>query len=114
MAGAALAGNAEIAGGLIINAQIGRDYTCVCKKLSYRFLRPCKGHAEYRLAAMSGMEEGVASGEAFNLNTTLHIYQTGRGPDKVVGKAEITFHLVPKNKVGASLLNLGGSRKGES
>ena len=57
---------------------------------------------------MSGMEEGVASGEAFNLNTTLHVYQTGQGP-KVVGKAEITFHLVPKNKVGAEPVEQSGT-----
>ena len=73
-----------------------RLHLCV-QKLSYRFLRPARSRG-ISMAAKSGMEEGVASGEAFNLNTTLHVYQTGRGPDKVVGKAESRSTWCPKTK----------------
>ena len=39
MAGAALLGNTEIAGGNYVFKVCGGDYTVVCKNLEYRFLR---------------------------------------------------------------------------
>ncbi|XOV75629.1 MAG: hypothetical protein ACFHWZ_00920 [Phycisphaerales bacterium] len=40
MAGAALLGNSEVAGGMYIFQKAGKDYTVVCKELHYKFLRP--------------------------------------------------------------------------
>src|SRR4030095_8217933 len=43
MAGAALLGNSEIAGGMYVFGVVGANYTVVCKHLDYDFLRPCFG-----------------------------------------------------------------------
>ena len=38
MAGAALLGNSEVAGGMFLFAELGTDYEVVCKKMEYKFL----------------------------------------------------------------------------
>lgn len=111
MSGAALSGNAEIAGGLILNKRIGRDYTCVCKSLSYRFLRPCLGPAEYHLESLEGLEEGLESEREFNVNMQLHVFQVEKTELRLVGKADITFHLVPKSSVNCSIFHPWGKRR---
>ena len=49
MAGAALLGNSEVAGGMYLFGECGGDYVVVCKEMKYRFLRPCLGPAVYRV-----------------------------------------------------------------
>ena len=75
MAGAALLGNSEIAGGMYVFAAVGRDYTVVCKELTYRFLRPCLGPAIYRVRPMQDVHELVARGDEFNIEIEKDIVQ---------------------------------------
>ncbi|MEQ8317647.1 MAG: hypothetical protein RIE77_02855 [Phycisphaerales bacterium] len=99
MAGAALLGNAEIAGGSYIFKVCGADYTVVCKKLEYKFLRPCLGPAVYRIEPEEDIEALVASGKEFNLTITMNVVQQIRRPsdrEKRVGLATATFHVTPK------------------
>jgi len=99
MAGAALLGNAEIAGGSYIFGVCGANYTVVCKRLEYKFLRPCLGPAVYRIEPDEDIEALVASGKEFNLNITMHVVQQIRRPsdkEKRVGLATATFHVTPK------------------
>src|SRR5207244_12474761 len=49
MAGGALLANSEIAGGSSVFGLCGGDYTVVCKKLNYTFVRPCFGAGVYLL-----------------------------------------------------------------
>lgn len=99
MAGAALLGNAEIAGGSYIFRVCGADYTVVCKKLEYRFLRPCLGPAVYHVEPEEDIDELVASGKEFNLTVKMNVVQQIRRPSdkqKRVGVATATFHVTPK------------------
>jgi hypothetical protein len=75
MAGAALLGNSEIAGGMYVFGVCGGDYTVVCKKLDYRFLRPCFGPAEYRIAPKDDIHALVAQGGEFNITIDMDIVQ---------------------------------------
>ena len=75
MAGAALLGNSEIAGGMYVFGICGGDYTVVCKHLEYRFLRPCFGPAEYRITPRESLEELVAEGTEFNVAIDMDIVQ---------------------------------------
>jgi hypothetical protein len=75
MAGAALLGNAEIAGGMYVFGVCGGDYTVVCKKLEYRFLRPCFGPAEYRVTPREDIHALVADGGEFNFTVDMDIVQ---------------------------------------
>lgn len=76
MAGAALLGNSEIAGGMYVFGVCGGDYTVVCKHLEYRFLRPCFGPAEYRIKPREDIHELVAEGGEFNIVIDLDVVQT--------------------------------------
>lgn len=99
MAGAALLGNAEIAGGSYIFRVCGADYTVVCKKLEYRFLRPCLGPAVYHIEPEEDIDALVASGQEFNLTVKMNVVQQLRRPSdkqKRVGVATATFHVTPK------------------
>ncbi|MFI4915814.1 MAG: PaaI family thioesterase [Phycisphaerales bacterium JB060] len=99
MAGAALLGNAEIAGGSYIFRACGADWTVVCKKLEYKFLRPCLGPAVYRIEPEEDIEALVATGKEFNLTITMNVVQQIRRPsdrEKRVGVAKSTFHVTPK------------------
>jgi hypothetical protein len=75
MAGAALLGNSEIAGGMYVFGVCGGDYTVVCKNLEYRFLRPCFGPAEYRIQPRDDIHALVAEGGEFNITIDLDIVQ---------------------------------------
>ncbi len=75
MAGAALLGNSEIAGGMYVFGVCGGDYTVVCKHLEYRFLRPCFGPAEYRLKPREDLHTLVESGGEFNITIDMDIVQ---------------------------------------
>ncbi|MBL4698969.1 MAG: hypothetical protein JKX70_09070 [Phycisphaerales bacterium] len=115
MAGAALLGNSEIAGGNYVFAVCGGDYTVVCKHLEYKFLRPCHGPAEYRMTALDDIHALVESGDEFNIAVRMDIVQVlvpmsekklkdeveqqeGNKPAKPkrVGRCTATFHVTPK------------------
>jgi acyl-coenzyme A thioesterase PaaI-like protein len=99
MAGAALLGNAEIAGGMYVFGICGGDYTVVCKHLEYKFLRPCFGPARYRITPREDVHELVKQGGEFNITVTLDVQQQLNKPGekaKRVGRANATFHVTPK------------------
>lgn len=122
MAGASLLANSEIAGGMYVFAAVGEDYTVVCKELTYRFLRPCFGPAVYRVTPQADVEALKSTGNEFNIDIQLDIYQgislPGRGRkaqdetaiaepadgenagpgkrEKRVGRCIATFHVTPK------------------
>ncbi len=114
MAGAALLGNAEIAGGSYVFQFCGSDYTVVCKHLEYKFLRPCFGPAEYRITPRDDIEKLIEAGGEFNITVVMNVVQVlptakpkdpdrnitpGRlnvGREKRVGRVTATFHVTPK------------------
>lgn len=110
MAGAALLGNAEIAGGLYVFGVCGGDYTVVCKHLEYRFLRPCFGPAVYRISPREDIKALLAHRGEFNITVDMDVCQTLPKPkmlnklepnapserEKRVGKVVVTFHVTPK------------------
>jgi len=115
MAGAALLGNSEIAGGNYVFAVCGGDYTVVCKHLEYKFLRPCHGPAEYRMTPLEDIHALVEAGTEFNIAIRMDIVQVlvpmsekklqdeveqteGNKPAKPkrVGRCTATFHVTPK------------------
>lgn len=103
MAGAALLGNSEIAGGMYVFGACGGEYTVVCKNLEYRFLRPCFGPAVYRIEPQGDLEGLAKSGEEFNITLKLNVVQqlprADRLPkvrEKRVGRVFVTFHATPK------------------
>jgi len=114
MAGAALLGNSEIAGGMYVFGACGGDYTVVCKHLDYKFLRPCFGPAIYRIKPLDDIEALVAQGGEFNVSLRMDVVQQlplpekpvneqgepqtllPRLKDKRVGRVTVTFHVTPK------------------
>ncbi|MEO0482947.1 MAG: hypothetical protein AAF138_04940 [Planctomycetota bacterium] len=99
MAGAALLGNSEIAGGMYVFGVVGGDYTVVCKRLQYRFLRPCFGPAVYRITPEEDLEALVAGKGEFNVTVKLDVLQSLTKPgerEKLVGRSVATFHVTPK------------------
>ena len=106
MAGAALLGNSEVAAGLFLFGKVGSDYFVVCKKMEYRFLRPCVGPALYDITAEQDIDELVKVGGEFNINLAINIHQQmgkKRG-DKRVGRCQIVFHCTPKSMAKARAL----------
>ena len=101
MAGAALLGNSEIAGGWYLFSQCGSGYAVVCKEMKYRFLRPCLGPAIYEVVNSEDLKPMLATGEAFNIRLTLQIRQRlkKKGKDLRVGRCEITFHCTPRTAI---------------
>ena len=112
MAGAALLGNSESAGGMYVFAAVGKDYTVVCKELTYRFLRPCFGPAIYRVTPKQDIQALVNAGTEFNIDIQLDIVQQQKvagvklpgagelpagGREKRVGRCLATFHVTPKS-----------------
>lgn len=99
MAGAALLGNSEIAGGMYVFAACGGDYTVVCKHLDYRFLRPCFGPAVYKITPREDIKSLVKSRAEFNITIDMEISQKITKPggrEKRVGKCAAAFHVTPK------------------
>jgi hypothetical protein len=97
MAGAALLGNCEVAGGMYLFAKCGPDYMVVCKRMDYRFRRPCLGPAVYRVLRSEEIAERVAANEAFNVTLEMEVRQSLRrkGKEPKVGECSITFHCMP-------------------
>ncbi len=122
MAGAALLGNSEIAGGNYVFSVCGGDYTVVCKHLEYKFLRPCHGPAEYRMTPLDDLHALVATGKEFNIAVRMDIVQVlvplskKKMADEVddpnakptkpkrVGRCTATFHVTPKSQHKAKKL----------
>lgn len=98
MAGAALLGNSEVAGGMYLFAKCGGEYTVVCKQMNYRFLRPCFGPAIYEVVQSEDIDEKLKSGGEFNIDLEMEVRQQlkKRGREMLVGKCQITFHCTPK------------------
>jgi acyl-coenzyme A thioesterase PaaI-like protein len=99
MAGGALLGNAEIAGGMYVFGVCGADYTVVCKHLEYDFLRPCFGPAVYKMTPRENLRSLIATRQEFNITLDLEILQQGFRPgerDRRVGRSLATFHVTPK------------------
>ncbi len=99
MAGGALLGNAEIAGGMYVFGICGSDYTVVCKNLNYTFLRPCLGPAVYRMKAREKIRELADANTEFNCTLDMDIMQqplSSKDRERRVGKCEVTFHVTPK------------------
>src|SRR5262245_17646939 len=105
MAGAALLGNSEVAGGMYVFARCGGDYMVVCKDMRYRFLRPCFGPALYEVVKSDDIESKLATKSEFNIELEMEIRQQlkKRGREKIVGRCSITFHCTPKAMVGSRL-----------
>ncbi len=109
MAGAALLANSEISGGMYVFGVAGGDFTVVCKKLSYRFLRPCFGPAMYKIKPRQDVAELVKPGGEFNIDIDIEIVQQlpmkrpdgGKRREVRVGRCEATFHCTPKIDVKA-------------
>ena len=99
MAGGALLGNAEIAGGMYVFGQAGGDYTVVCKNLNYTFMRPCLGPALYKMTPRENLKALVAAKKEFNITLDMDVVQQSLKPgerERRVGRAEVTFHVTPK------------------
>lgn len=112
MAGAALLGNAEIAGGMYVFGVCGGDYTVVCKHLEYKFLRPCFGPAVYRITPREDIQSLLAHKGEFNITIDMDVCQgiakpkiaggagldggVGGTKEKRVGRCSATFHVTPK------------------
>ncbi|MDP7029013.1 MAG: hypothetical protein QF733_02190 [Phycisphaerales bacterium] len=105
MAGAALLGNSEVAGGMFLFSEVGVDYIVICKELKYKFLRPCCGPAVYDVVDMDNLHDQIAaskqSGTEFNVNLTMDVRQIMAKRDRTlrVGRCEMTFHCAPKAMV---------------
>jgi hypothetical protein len=101
MAGAALLGNSEIAGGMFVFGKCGGEYTVVCKHLDYRFLRPCFGPAVYQIEPQEDIEQKVKEGGEFNITVEMTIVQmvhSAQESERRVGKCTATFHVTPKTQ----------------
>ena len=104
MAGAALLGNSEVAGGMYIFNQVGPEYTVVCKELNYKFRLPCVGPAIYRVTPVDDIAELKKHKLEFNVTVNMQIVQAVHHKDekeRKVGKATATFHVAPKAKLRA-------------
>jgi acyl-coenzyme A thioesterase PaaI-like protein len=104
MAGAALLGNSEVAGGMYIFNQVGPEYTVVCKELNYKFRLPCVGPAIYRVKPVENIAELKKHKLEFNVTVEMQVVQAVRHKDekeRKVGRATATFHVAPKAKLRA-------------
>jgi hypothetical protein len=99
MAGGALLGNAEIAGGMYVFGVVGEEYTVVCKELQYKFLRPCLGAAIYKMTPVQNIHELLLSAQEFDITLDMNVEQQVSKPgerDKRVGRCSATFHVTHK------------------
>jgi len=98
MAGAVLLGNSEIAGGSYVFKACNGRVRVVCKRLEYRFLRPCVGPALYRCTPREDIDVLVATEKEFNITLDIDIYQAMRTPgerEMRVGRCTAVFYAVP-------------------
>ena len=101
MAGGALLGNAEVAGGMYVFKQCGANYTIVCKHLEYQFRRPCHGPAVYRVEPRQDIQQLVAEQGEFNITLDMQIVQMVHKPgqkERRCGSCTATYHVTPKDQ----------------
>jgi acyl-coenzyme A thioesterase PaaI-like protein len=106
MAGASLLANSEIAGGMYLFAEVGGEYTVVCKELRYQFLRPCLGPAVYKVNPVQDLKSLIDTHAEFNIELALDVLQQrlpvpGRkqaARDMRVGRCTAVFHVTPKSQ----------------
>ncbi len=96
MAGAALLGNSEIAGGMYVFGVCGADYSIVCKHLEYKFLRPCFGPALYRIRPREDIEALITAGAEFNIALEMDIVQQAVVPKAVARRQKNTRSLLAR------------------
>ena len=116
MAGAALLGNSEVAGGMYIFNKVGSEYTVVCKELTYKFRRPCVGPAIYRIRCDEDIESLRRHKLEFNVTVEMDIIQAVRHKDekeRKVGMCTATFHVAPKAKLRARKAKLKERKNGK-
>lgn len=104
MAGAALLGNSEVAGGMYIFDKVGGEYTVVCKELNYKFRRPCVGPAIYKVRCDEDIDQLRQHKLEFNVTVEMDIVQAVHHKDekeRKVGLCTATFHVAPKAKLRA-------------
>jgi len=105
MAGAALLGNSEVAGGMFLFSECGSDYAVVCKEMKYEFLRPCLGPAVYTIREGENVIRNIKTecdqGDEFNIDLDLEVHQVlkKRGRDLRVGRCHMIFHCTPKRMI---------------
>ena len=98
MAGAALLGNSEIAGGMFVFKKCRGQCRVVCKELHYKFLRPCVGPARYRMELRENLDELLASGDEFNVTIDFDVIQvlrSSKARERRVGRCTAQFHVTP-------------------
>jgi hypothetical protein len=114
MAGAALLGNSEVAGGMYLFSKCGTDYMVVCKEMKYKFVRPCFGPAMYEVINAEDVDSKIAHGGEFNISLVMEIRQQvhkSRTKAPLVGKCEIVFHCHPKAMMKAKATERKQRRK---
>jgi acyl-coenzyme A thioesterase PaaI-like protein len=117
MAGGALLGNAEIAGGMYVFGVVGENYTVVCKHLDYKFLRPCLGPAIYKMTPVENVHELLKTAKEFDITLDMNVEQQVNKigeRDKRVGKCAATFHVTHKtlHKIRAKRRSRGKTLNG--
>ncbi len=101
MAGGALLGNAEVAGGMYLLKILGADWTIVCKHLEYDFLRPCLGPAVYKIEPRENIQDFVDAGKEFNITIDMLVVQMVQPKmerERRVGKCSADFHITPRKQ----------------
>jgi hypothetical protein len=85
---------------------VGSDYIVVCKRMEYKFLRPCVGPAVYDIVPLQDLDALIRKGGEFNIDLEMDIRQQVKdnGKKKRVGKCMITFHCAPKAMMKARML----------
>ncbi len=85
MAGAALLGNSEIAGGMFLIAELrGPSAASSARNSRYKFLRPCVGAALYRMETKEDLPELLRGGQRVQRHGG---YQDISGDQGAVGSA---------------------------
>jgi hypothetical protein len=99
MAGGALLANSEVAGGMYVFRKCGADYTVVCKRLEYDFLRPCVGPAVYQIEPLEDIDQLLHDKAEFNITLEMNIVQMvspKQQRQRRVGRCIGQFHVTPK------------------
>lgn len=107
MAGAALLGNSEIAGGMYVFAHCGGDYVVVCKTLDYKFLRPCFGPAVYKITPREDLKTLLATAAEFNVTLDMEIVQQSLIPEPIRPGAEAVLPRAVGERVAAKEKRVG-------
>jgi hypothetical protein len=91
---------------LFLFGSVGSDYIVVCKRMEYKFLRPCVGPAVYDIVPLQDLDALIRKGGEFNIDLEMDIRQQvkDQGKKKRVGKCMITFHCAPKAMMKARML----------